>query len=254
MKFCKNTSLFLLIAAVLCTSIADAGSPNPCHKNKESFGRKVTCQKVVVPGWMCGACTLKEPQNNGDFKNCRSIYDIKAPACQEQLKYYAWLNRDCDPVRKKQVADFSNEENVRGLDYFVYSMCEQCCDCVPRGSNLFQYKNRQKEGTLMLVNRGNCPAHAWFDVCKVLPQIRYVERPNGQFAPIMKNGQLPPKLCPALTTWIKRPQNKNWLYKSYLTVELPINNFFQSFFNVLNCRSRVVWNSCVDLEGKQKRL
>lgn len=254
MYFCNNASLFLLVATILFTSIADAGSSNPCHNNKASFGHKVTCEKVVVPGSMCGACKLKQPQNNGDFKNCRSIYDITAPACQEELKYYAWLNRDCDPVRKKQVENFRSKKNVRGLDYFVYSMCEQCCDCIPRGAKLFQYKSRQKKGTLMLVNRGNCPAHAWFDVCKVLPEIRYVERPNGKLAPNMKNGQVPPKLCPALTSWIRRPQNNPWLYKSYLTVDAPINNFFQSFFDVVNCRSSAVWTSCLELEQKQDRL
>lgn len=227
------------------------GSMSPCHPNKYSLGQGVTCQKVVLPGWLCSSCRLKPPAKNGEFQDCRSIYDLTAPRCRAALRTYASKNAKCDPIRRRQVMDFSKLENIQGLDYFVYAVCEQCCDCIPRGSKLWQYQLRKNMGNLLSVNRGNCPAHAWYDICAVWPKVRYVVRPNGLPLPYTKT---PPLLCPLLTTWIRRPENNPWLLKSYAFVDPPIKQFFLSYFKVANCALPFVWRSCINLERTQQRL
>lgn len=248
MKVPIAVQVTLCLLSLVTTILA---SKNPCHNNKWQQGQGVTCEKVVLPRWLCAACRLKPPQASGDFKNCRSIYDVTGPQCKSALQTYAWYNRECDPVRLRQVADFSNAANVEGLDYFVYSVCEQCCDCVPRGSAPMQFWSRRSMNTLLNANRGNCPAHAWYDICAVWPKVRYVVDPNGLPTPKQQN---PNYLCPMLTTWIKRPENNPWLLKSWLWIDPPINDFFLSFFEVADCAHQRVWQSCADLEDKQNRL
>lgn len=224
---------------------------NPCHRDKEGQGRGVSCEKVIFPRWLCANCRLKPPASNGNFQDCRSIYDIKAPKCQHYLKVYAEKNKKCDPVRFKQVQNFNDERNVEGLDYFVYSMCEQCCDCVPRGAKDEQYSKRRQSGGLMDAQRGNCVAHAFYDICKVLPKIRYLVDPGDKFT--MKS-TYKPFMCPQFTTWMRRKGNGNWIYSDNHYIDPPISRFFNNFFSVVNCRNKKVWQSCTDLEGKQGRL
>lgn len=242
-----------LFSMLLSTAM---GGMNPCHENKGSLGKggngyePVTCKNVKFSPQLCRACLLKPPTSNGNFKTCNAIYDLSRPWCRNQLRQYARMNADCDPVRTEQVKDFNNAKNREGLDYFVYSVCEQCCDCVPRGASVSQYPWRKANNKLLSVNRGNCPAHAWYDVCTVWPEIETITFPNGSPKPNFRRG----KLCPRLTKWMSRPNNNPWLFKSFLWVDPPIKNFFLTFFKVVNCKDRQVWSRCTDLESKQNRL
>lgn len=247
----KGSVAVLVTVCLLSLLTTIFASKNPCHSNKSLQGRGVTCGKVVLPRWLCSACRLKPTAPSGDFKNCQSIYDLTNLQCQSALRAYAWRNRKCDPVRARQVQDFNNTDNVKGLDYFVYAVCEQCCDCVPRGSKPIQFWSRRSMNTLLSVNRGNCPAHAWYDVCAIWPKVRYVVDQFGLPAP---SSQVPNYLCPMLTTWIKKPQNNPWLLKSWLYVDPPIKDFFISFFRAANCGQQRVWQSCTNMEYKMGRL
>lgn len=181
--------------------------------------------------------------------DCRSIYDLENKACREELNNYANMNAHCDPVRAKQVKNIDASANKMGLDYFVYSVCEECCDCIPRGASVGQYQMRKATGNLHNVNRGNCPAHAWFDICKIWPQVAFVSSP-GQKDPVKES----PPICPILTTWIRRPENSNWLLRSHVEIERPIKRFLKRFVSVAKCRFRLPWQSCVQLEAAQNRL
>ncbi|CAN8062827.1 unnamed protein product [Agarophyton chilense] len=222
---------------------------NPCHGVKSTYGKGVTCEKVEFPVGMCSACKLK-PFNpfTGSFYNCAAIFDLDNPDCQAKLKRYAAINAHCDPIRLRQVQDFSNPSNRRGLDYFVYSVCEECCDCVPIGARQNQYVWRAQNNQLLNSKRGNCPAHAFYDLCAVLPNIRFSKTPGGQ------DHWDWPKICPLITKWQFSPASRNWLTKSYVNVDWRISRFLIWFFWDNHCGYWQTWRNCVALEHAQKRV
>jgi len=116
---------------------------------------------VTLPKNMCKTCQLKPVASNGNFKDCKSIYNLDAPACYNSLKEYVSLN-PCDTKRKQQVYKMKNGQNFwekkiakEDLDYMVYSLCEQCCDCIPKkSSNVPFWKAKQSENLLYDSSRG----------------------------------------------------------------------------------------------------
>lgn len=235
------------LVLVLTVTLAAAGR-NPCHDNKGSNGAGVTCEKIVLPPKLCGACKLKPPGPGGNFVNCKAIYDLDDPACRAQLENYARLNRNCDPVRVRQVENFSVPANKMGLDYFVYSVCEECCDCIPIGARSDQYSTRKEKNTLLSSRRGNCPAHAAYDICLIWPNVKFVS------GPFSKDQFWRPKICPLLKSWLRSPQSNNWLERSVVPMDKRIFEFLTRFGRVARCRNRDTWMRCQMLEENQKRL
>lgn len=241
----KLSMTALLLAVVFTLATADQ---NPCHDNKSANGAGVTCEKVRLPPKLCGACKLKPSGPGGNFVNCKAIYDLDSAECQKQLKNYARLNSHCDPVRAKQVKNFKNVANKQGLDYFVYSVCEECCDCIPRGSKLAQFAQRKKDNKLFSSSRGNCPAHAVYDICQIWPKVKFVAGKNT------KDQFWRPEICPLLREWLNSPQSSNWFSASFVPMNPRIKEFLNIFGNVARCRSRDTWERCHGLEDAQKRL
>lgn len=238
-------TLHIALLAAIITFVAAQGV-NPCHRNKEAQGRGVTCEKVRLPKNLCKACKLKPFVDGGKFANCRSIYDLDAPACRTQLKQYAQFNRHCDPVRARLVKNI--KKNKQPLDYFMYAVCEECCDCVPMGAGVNQYRYRRRRRKLLNANRGNCAAHAYFDLCKIWPNVRYVTLGGG------KEQFWKPKICPLLTQWFNSPDGANWLQRSYVPLDPRVATFLGQFLRVAKCRNRDLWQKCAALEHAQKRL
>lgn len=242
------TTVFLK-TLILALSVAFAiASRNPCHESKGSNGAGVTCEKVRLPPKLCGACKLKPPGPGGNFVNCKAIYDLDDPACKLQLENYARMNRHCDPVRSRQVENFSNPANKMGLDYFVYSVCEECCDCIPIGAKVSQYDDRKKNNTLYSSRRGNCPAHAAYDICLIWPNVKFVSGAKS------KDQFWRPKICPLLRSWLNSPQSNNWLEKSFVPMDNRILEFLNRFGRVARCGNRDTWMRCHGLEEAQKRV
>jgi len=237
----RFAALVLLVSPVL------AGR-NPCHPAKWKGKIGVTCQKAVLPPNLCAKCKLRPFQPNGAFTDCTAIYDIDDPECQAELITYANLNDHCDPVRPRQVMDFSNQENRHGLDYFVYSVCEECCDCVPIGATIAEYDTRAAAGTLLNVNRGNCPAHAFYDLKNVWPQLKYV---TGAGLPDLTGA---PTIGPLLQAWINSPASNNWLQNNNAVIDPAIEAFLSLYMDAAVCSNRDVWESCAALETAQNRL
>lgn len=237
----------VVLAVSLLAGLACAGQ-NPCHSDKAAQGKGVTCGKVVLPRGLCKACKLKPFLPNGNFENCKSIYDLDNNKCRKQLKQYARLNKKCDPVRAKQVKDFDKNANKEGLDYFVYSVCEECCDCIPRGAKIEEYNRRLAIGTLFKPNRGNCPAHAWYDICKIWPKVKYVSLPGW------KKPKDLPEICPILTSWLNSPASSQWLLQSRVDIAESIKGFLGRFLIAAKCRNKKLWESCHKLESAQNRL
>lgn len=235
----------VFLATFLLHATADR---NPCHLNKTQNGLGVTCEKVRLPNKLCTACKLKPPGPGGHFVNCRSIYDLDSKACRYQLNQYAKFNRHCDPVRSRQLKGISNPLNKQGLDYFIYSICEECCDCVPIGAHISQFRMRRKTGKLINVNRGNCPAHAVYDICKVWPKVRFVSRGK------MKNEFSRPMICEELRKWFNSPASTNWLGRSFVPINDNIKHFLERFSYAARCTNRGTWERCQRLEAAQQRV
>lgn len=206
----------------------------------------MTCEKVRLPRDLCTACKLKPFTLNGQFTNCRAIYDLDDPACRAQLRRYSQFNRHCDPVRARQTRNITRFREP--LDYFIYSVCEECCDCIPIGATVDQYQQRRESGRLFRANRGNCPAHAFFDICRIWPNIRYVTLGGG------RTQFWRPQICPLLTEWINSPAGANWLPRSFVPLNQSITEFLNIFLRVAKCRNRDMWMQCAALESAQSRL
>lgn len=162
----SRSSLFVLFGLSFILLAAGQGN-NPCHQNKASLGNGVQCEGVHLPPGLCSQCSLKNVKPDGQFQNCKSIYNIQNAGCKAQLQQYANAN-PCDWKRKQQVQSWKPQD-IEGLDYFVYSICEECCDCIIKGTKPQDYgmlKQTHKPSTpsLYTPNRGNCPSHAYFDV------------------------------------------------------------------------------------------
>lgn len=242
----------VLLAVAVLSGAAAMSSVNPCHPLKGRQGRDVTCSHVRLPPRLCRKCKLRPPKANGEFADCTNIYKLNK-GCKDTLQEYAKLNEQCDPVRAAQVKKFSDPANKMGLDYFIYSVCEQCCDCVPRGSVVEDFRDRRINGTLLSVYRGNCPAHAHYDICKVWPKVRsvgYYTGPGTGEAP----KQAGVEVCPRFKKWIERPANSRWVREEKLKVGGNLARFLNQLMVAGECAKGGVWKPCVGLEGKQKRL
>ncbi len=253
MKTTTALSLVLLLALVLDAS---ASGPNffPCHPNSRQMGTGVTCKQVQLPPTLCTACPLRAPTDLGGFKQCWNIYDTKAPGCFDALKSYAAAN-PCDPVRRAMVTALEadpNDGSARNVaDYFLYAVCEQCCDCVPMGSNDKLYDTYAAAGTLMDAYRGNCPAHAFYDICKIFPVVEAIT-PIG--------AAMPADAVPACGTgseldkWFNSPASQRWESNPKTTLSAPLKRFLDGMLEAAVCTDRKQWMACHDLEERQNKL
>lgn len=247
-------SIFKVAVLVSLLSCAFGQGKNPCHPKKAANGNGVQCEHVVLPPGLCNNCALKPVSGNGSFKKCNSIYNINTNKCKtELLKYVQW--NSCDKKRSQQYKGLFGEgskgnvkfQSMIGLDYFVYSVCEQCCDCIKKGSTLANFG----KGPKFVANRGNCPSHAYFDVCKVLPHIRGITFPGGPKKPqVMKM----PKVCQLLVKWMQSKDSAQWLSNHNANVPKTVQNFLNLMNKSNKCASESVWKSCVKLEKAQGRI
>lgn len=238
----------LTLAAVLSLASSKSGK-NPCHPNRRVESLGVPCEGIYLPPGMCDNCELSAYDSRGNFNDCQAIYKIGEPACRSQIERYSELN-PCDTVRKKQLEDFDDPDNRKALDYFVYSVCEECCDCIPRGARSSQYEERKRARprTLTSLVRGNCPAHAHYDICRVWPEIRHVTRPGGT----LRLGR--PKACPKIREWFFSPASKGWAGQDNTEISRDVRNFLGNFNSVARCRRKSTWQRCTDLEVAQRRI
>jgi len=65
---------------------------------------------MQLPPGLCTACPLREPDLQGNFKNCADTYDTAAPGCLGKMEQYVAAN-PCDPIRAKAVADLKANPN-----------------------------------------------------------------------------------------------------------------------------------------------
>jgi hypothetical protein len=99
----------------------------------------------------------------------------------------AYVERNpCDVNRANHLETYktatgNKKEDARlRLDWFGFSICEQGCDCIPqidadRSTPAFDYE------------RGNCQAHAYHHICKLMPNIKLIRLDDGTDDPSTKD-------------------------------------------------------------------
>ena len=251
-----SAALFVSLALSLFLHIipsARATGTAPCHSNRKFQGDGVNCEIIKLPPKLCKVCKLRPTLARGMFASCSRIYDLMPLACRRLLRKYARLN-PCDEKRNAQVQDFSNPENVLGLDYFVYSVCEECCDCIPRGTKSKEdYTQLKAAGTLIKVDRANCVTHANFDVCKVWPNIRFIYKGRQSVPDAEELEDKWPIICPKIRKWKDEFPGKTFNVDE-VPIPADIRQFLTRYTSVAPCRDRTVWEECFDLEKSQNRL
>lgn len=238
----------LLLLFFFTTGHAWVNPRNPCHE-KRYLGEDSNCEAPVLPWKLCTECRLKETDPGGKFKDCKSIFDITAPSCKYQLKKYASLN-PCDGLRNRQVADFNN--NLEALDFFVYAVCEECCDCVSFGAEVGDYYPlKQADDLFDYETRANCGTHAAVDVCKVFPKIKTAVKKTELIPPPAVLASYP-YICPPLQDWRESrtslPEDQQELVPDFA------QSFLQNFSIAARCWKQSLWEDCVRLESDQNRI
>lgn len=234
-----------VFAVLLATAVADR---NPCHSKRYEQGNDVPCEVITLPPKLCPACKLRPLGYQGNFKDCSNIYNLDDGECRAQLVEYAKLN-PCDKRRGWQTKDIS--ANREALDYFTYSICEECCDCITMGSQFGQYGWRKAAGTLFKEDRGNCPAHGHYDICRVWPNVKHVKSP---WENTPSNLWSMPKVCPLFRDWKFGPHGQNWYNKQQVYISSPIRTFLKQFLKAAQCSEQSFWNDCMTLEKSQNRV
>ena len=156
-----------------------------CHycpmrdSNVQELGRVDECAPLTEEDQQCA--------HEGYFKNCARMYDLDHPGCKGALEMWA-RDTPCDDVLPQMIADYYDEmlaadeytyEKDRAgqvLDRYVYTMCEQCCDCIPCGEATDTAVPKIADEDLsefIEVRRHNCPLHWKADVCALYPDIEY---------------------------------------------------------------------------------
>lgn len=220
------------------------------------MGKGVTCKKVVLPNGLCTSCPLRPSNSKGQFIKCSDTYDTSSTPCLSKMREYVAAN-PCDPVRadamSKLDADPEDTQALQTIDYFLYTVCEQCCDCVPMGANLdffAQYNAAHSSSVPALYDpaRGNCPAHAFYDICKILPDITHFSRPGDTSA------GLSTPACGLLTKWFISPASKGWQDNPKTELEPELRAFLLNMLDVAQCAAESIWDTCFELESKQSHL
>lgn len=132
------------------------------------------------------------------------------------------------------------------LDYMVYSLCEQCCDNMPRYANQGQYWWRKRAGKLFDLTRGNAMAHFFYDLCTLFPNIKF-----------MKSKWMVDKyyyfdVCKKMKQWTEGHENWKDLYEQDL--DWVMKGVLSDAMIALQCGAEDTWMRCVGVEKKQKRI
>lgn len=216
----------------------------PCHINR-NFMVAPACTHITLPPTLCASCSRARLSRDHQYKNCRQVYNIHCRTCRNSLKFFIKLN-PCDNIRRAQVEGWSAFDKL-SLDYFVYSICEQCCQCIVKGLNKNNSKSITNEHTgekQVLHNdiRGSCVAHAFYDICNIYPNVKYFTLPSGS-----RHTDWPP-VCPLLYRWFQSSTSYNWINEDNVQIEEEMKQFLNNI-NVANqCKLKSVWGQCSSIE------
>lgn len=117
------------------------------------------------------------------------------------------------------------------------------CDCIPLevSESIREYD----------VHRGNCQAHAFYDVCRVLPQIKLIRGENSRNDDL---STLPP-VCPLVRDWFRSEDSQDWEVRDDHFVDPAVEYFLSRMIEATELLTdRKVWQECFRLESTQRRI
>lgn len=238
----------LLFAALLLLAHPSAARPDvaPCHNNKPGEAAP-SCTTLVVPQSLCRACPLRPALPDGNYASCTDIYDLTAPACRPAIRAYAAAN-PCDTRRAFQVDRWSAADRT-SLDYFIYAMCEMCCDAAQFGSRVEQYEERRDSGRLWSAKRGNAAAHFFYDICTLYPSFQAFDLGEGECVDAPEGRSV----CEDMREWVSGP-GKNWFGDNDVQIGPNIVDAIEDSMIAMSCSDQTIWSNCVTMEQLQNRV
>jgi len=191
---------------------------------------------MVIPRKLPEACRLRGVKSNGDLRDCKDIYRI-GNWCKRQLGKYVDMN-PCDTKRASDYAKMmaGDARAEQDLDYFLYAILEECCDCIPKNAD------RTDDVGVYTTLRPNCQTHGYWDVCAVAPDIKAIIK-QGQEAPDLSSV---PKICPIFSDWRDSGDRD--------TIDPAADVFLENMLFGVGCNVPTVWDRCWNMEDKQNRI
>lgn len=248
----------VLIVALLLSTQAVGTSFGIYHLSARQAAAP-NCTVPRIPWNMCTACKLKPftvnpGTNNVNFHgvNRFDIYNLSSPQCRKMIERYVAFN-PCDTVRANALAKLDTDTGYRTMIYFMYSVCETCCDCIPIGSRESQYEERKKNGTLINIYRGNCAAHFYYDTCRIWPKARQITGLYGKRFNSSSNANF--EWCPDFKKWQFSPDAKQWIKNNQVNgVTWRMRRAMRHISIYGRCGEETQWKNCVKMELAQKRV
>lgn len=182
----------------------------------------------------------------GPIVNRFDIYTINQN-CRTKLQEYVDLN-PCDTAHASAFQTMDNDlESYKAIVYFLYSICEFCCDCIPIGATVDSFKSRKLAGTLLSIKRGNCAAHFVADTCRIWPNVGEIRKRKR-----VKGGDA---WCGEFNTWRVSPFAENWgandnvegLTDRMVTAMTDLAKFAQ-------CHKKRQWQDCARMEIAENKI
>lgn len=243
---------------------------NPCHPASHKVTPAYGCTKIEIPKGLCPACNIGNYNSRGAYDDCTKTTTTETPMCREKFMQYLTRN-PCDTARLSAYKQYNSSNPVdrevgrSKIDYFLYSLCEQSkylyppvsvldltkllpsfstgCDCLPLESSIDRREVK--------LTRGNCQAHARYDTCKVLPNIKLIRGEGTADRDVSEE----PRVCEAIATWWNSPDRDNWQNREDHTVAPNVASFLERSIEASELfNSTSVWNACFNLETSQDRI
>lgn len=258
----SSRQFFPLLLVLLLSTLYSA-----CPTHATSFGvfhlsaRQAwsNCTTPRIPWNLCTACQLKPfngTGNNVTFSgqiNRFDIYNISTPYCKSAMQRYVREN-PCDVRRAAALAKMDTSESAyKVMAYFLYSVCELCCDCIPIGAREDEYWRRRLTGNLVSIFRGNCPAHFFYDTCKIWPESRQIL--NSRDKPYRYALNEKSEWCGHFKTWQFSNYSKNWLRNNNVKgMTWLMRRAMNQMMHRAKCKQRTQWINCLRMEKAQRRV
>jgi hypothetical protein len=175
---------------------------------------------------------------------------METPACLAMIPTYLALN-PCDTARITAWDEYQNgnaaarELGLQKLDYYAYSVCEQSCDCIPQ-------VNAVPDQRIVHTGRGNCPAHTFYDICRVLPKVKLIIGEGTTNDDVTSY----PEACVGVGNWFRSPASNNWGQNPNTPLEPAITYFLDRLVESteLTKPASTLWDECFHLETSQRRI
>jgi hypothetical protein len=132
---------------------------------------------------------------------------------------------------------------IRALTFLLPFPLHLGCDCLP-------YLNASRTYREVNVRRGNCQAHSFYDLCKILPNIKLIRGQNYADDDVT----FYPNYCVGISSWFST-HSASWPTESNTDIT-PSNEYFLD--RLIEASEMILhedyYESCMDMETAQLRI